>query len=177
MQSIDTRRLETSADKVVERVRAAVQKHDIEGISLIGGEPFLQARDLASVARACREMKLSVLTFTGYTRKELEKIACEDDIRGGAAELLAATDLLIDGPFMADELEEERNWVGSRNQVFHFLTDAYKPGIEYDSRYRHTMEVRILANGVVKINGWPFMPGLLEAEGRIDLTPRGGEEK
>jgi anaerobic ribonucleoside-triphosphate reductase activating protein len=44
-------------------------------VTLLGGEPFLQAEGLADVAQACRKMGLSVMVFSGYQLEELDDVA------------------------------------------------------------------------------------------------------
>jgi anaerobic ribonucleoside-triphosphate reductase activating protein len=120
----------------------------LEGISVLGGEPFEQARAVAELATLVRGRGLSVMVYTGYTLEELKR----GDI-DGAAELLAQTDLLVDGRFRKELPEPRRRWIGSSNQVMHFLTDRYAPD---DARFlmANTVELR-LERGVLTVNGWP----------------------
>jgi anaerobic ribonucleoside-triphosphate reductase activating protein len=126
-------------------------EHAIEGVTFLGGEPILQARGLAEIARSCKEIGLSVVGFTGYTFEYLGK-----NPMPGVSDLLAHTDLLVDGPFISAKPERKRNWVGSTNQKFHFLTDRYAPGIEIDPAYSHEFELRIFKDGIIQTNGWPL---------------------
>ncbi|MDL2214209.1 radical SAM protein [Clostridia bacterium OttesenSCG-928-O13] len=118
----------------------------IEGITFLGGEPFAQAEPLARLASVLRREGLSVLTFTGYTLARLR--ACKDK---GAAALLAQTDLLIDGPFVREQFDLSRPWVGSANQEYHFLTDRYGPA--HLQSVTNKIEVRIAPDGSVLISG------------------------
>jgi anaerobic ribonucleoside-triphosphate reductase activating protein len=131
-------------------VEEARQRHGIEGLTFLGGEPMLQARGLAEVAQAARRIGLSVMLFTGYRREELEAMDLP-----GARDLVAATDLLVDGRFVEDDSDPVRNWVGSANQRFHFLTDRYASGIEYDTAFSRAIEIRVTTESRVKMNGWP----------------------
>lgn len=70
----------------------------------------------------------------------------------GVAELLEATDLLVDGPFLVSRPDISRPWVGSTNQGFHFLTPRYSVDALID--VPDALEVRVSADGVVSINGW-----------------------
>lgn len=122
---------------------------DVEGVTLLGGEPFDQAAEVAELSREVRSAGLSVMTFTGYVREDLES-------RGDAATiaLLAATDLLVDGPYRADDRDLVRPWVGSTNQRFHFLSDRYKH-LEFElSVLPDRLEVRVSRDGTVEVNGW-----------------------
>jgi anaerobic ribonucleoside-triphosphate reductase activating protein len=124
----------------------------IEGLTLLGGEPFEQAAPLAELARGARALGLSVMTFTGHT---LEALRARQDAATDA--LLAATDLLVDGPYLAHLPDGRRRWVGSQNQRFHYLTDRYSPAIELPapSEALRGIEVRVSADGRVLVNGWP----------------------
>ena len=130
-------------------VRQAAATHGIEGLTLLGGEPFDQAGPLADLARAVRDEGLSVMTFTGYVLEALQDAGREDWDR-----LLAATDLLVDGPYMAERPERRRPWVGSDNQRFWFLTDRYAHlAADLESLPNH-LEVRISRSGEVAVNGF-----------------------
>ncbi len=117
----------------------------VEGITLLGGEPFAHAAQAAALAGAARRLGLSVMVFSGYTLDHLRT-------RPDAADLLAATDILVDGPYLRDQPDTERRWIGSRNQNIHFLTDRY----HYDDQWRrrNTLEIRVVGGEVV-VNGFP----------------------
>ncbi|MEM1349190.1 MAG: 4Fe-4S single cluster domain-containing protein, partial [Myxococcota bacterium] len=112
-------RLETL--KRVDEVAADILSTEgIEGVTFIGGEPFWQAGALAEVARRVRAAGLSVMVFTGMTRRAIERQKRED-----FQEFMGQIDLLIDGPFLKHLLVHDRRWIGSSNQRVHFLTDRY----------------------------------------------------
>jgi anaerobic ribonucleoside-triphosphate reductase activating protein len=141
-----------SVDELVRQVTGAPA---IEGVSLLGGEPFAQAEACASFARRVRALGLSVMVFTGYTRGELEARRQE----AGVGELLQACDLLVDGRFEQDLPERSRRWIGSTNQVLHFLTPRYEPT---DPRFvaSNTAEIRLTRDSLM-LNGWPpLLPAL-----------------
>ena len=120
----------------------------IEGVSLLGGEPFAQPGPLAALAGLVGP--LSVMIYTGFT---LDDLRARNDEHTDA--LLAAADLVVDGPYRREEPESERRWIGSRNQGLHFLTDRYRPD---DPRFRmkNTVEIR-LRKGELVVNGWPAL--------------------
>lgn len=127
----------------------------VEGITILGGEPFEQAPPAARLARAARDLGLTVMVFSGYALAELRA-------RPDAGDLLAVTDLLVDGRYDHAQPEPEppigRRWIGSRNQTMHFLSAAYS---DADPRMRaaNTIEIRVV-DGRVLINGWPSADGL-----------------
>ncbi|MDX1930682.1 MAG: 4Fe-4S cluster-binding domain-containing protein [Pirellulaceae bacterium] len=120
----------------------------IEGITLLGGEPFAHAAGAADLAEASKQHKLSVMIFSGFTLEELrEKRDAQVD------RLLSLTDILVDGPYLRDQPETQRRWIGSRNQRIHFLSSGYSPDDEC-WRQPNTLELRLEAN-VLSVNGFP----------------------
>jgi anaerobic ribonucleoside-triphosphate reductase activating protein len=123
---------------------------EIEGVTVLGGEPFDQAEGLVSFVRRVREMDLGVIVFTGFT---LEELNGRDDPAVG--DVLAATDLLVDGRFDPGRPEGRRMWVGSTNQRFCYLTNRYSSAIEEgpEGLVVDRLEVRITPDGRVDIDG------------------------
>jgi len=156
MQEFVPRRI-VSVDEVLQRIEQAAAM-GIEGITLLGGEPMLQAKGLAVIARECRRRSLSVVVFSGYTLRQLQR-----DALPGVHELLAHSDILVDGPFIATMPDLTRCWVGSTNQRFHFLSGRYPSGIESAGPCRDVAELRRLPNGACVINGAPRMSHFLRS--------------
>jgi anaerobic ribonucleoside-triphosphate reductase activating protein len=71
------------------------------------------AHELSVIGRAVKEMKLSVMTYTGYIFEELLELAKKD---AGVHELLTVTDLLIDGPYIEKLRDLTLRFRGSSNQ-------------------------------------------------------------
>lgn len=139
----------TSVNEVEKLIKNAKKKYDIEGVSFIGGEPIWQAKGLSVLAQRCQKMELSVLVFTGFYYEDLLKFNNQY-----VNHLLQYTDLLIDGPFMEDEYDDERDWIGSKNQRVIYLTERYSANIERFNG-KHKMEI-IIDNSSMHINGWPY---------------------
>jgi len=132
---------------------ADAQDAGVEGITLLGGEPFDQAAALATIAEAFRAAGLTVMTFSGYTLELLTEWALD---RPDIARLLAATDLLIDGPYLQGRPDGIRPWLGSTNQGIRALTPAYATEvarIELDGGLDR-LEIRIHPDGRIDVNGW-----------------------
>lgn len=134
---------------MIELIKNAKEQFDVEGVSFIGGEPMLQSLGLSEIAEWCQSVGLSVLVFTGYLYEDLKSM---DDI--SIKRLLDHTDILIDGPFIQAEYDEERDWVGSKNQKVLLLSERYDHGIEFEHNQR-TMEF-LISDDSICINGWPF---------------------
>src|SRR5262249_25155688 len=133
---------------VLAEIETARHQNHIEGITLLGGEPLAHAAGAAALARPTRALGLSVMVFTGYTLDEAR--ALPDD---AVADLLAHTDILVDGPYVREMPDTRRRWIGSTNQRIHFLTDRYRAD---DPCWRkpNTLEVR-LRDGELTVNGFP----------------------
>lgn len=138
------------AAEIVRRLSIARDTFDIEGVTFLGGEPMLQARGLAQVALGARAMGLSVMVFTGYTVDELEAVQPT-----AWRDLLQATDVLVDGPYLAQNPDRERRWIGSTNQGVHYLSNRYESSIERLPEEGRDVEMRFGLDGAVRINGWP----------------------
>jgi len=144
----------------------------IEGVTLLGGEPFEQAGPLAELARGVRRAGLGVMAFSGYTLHELRA-------RRGCGPLLAEIDLLVDGPYQAARRSARRRFVGSDNQRVHFLTGRYRALDDGDGGIgggQGPVEVRV-RGGRLFVSGAPDagLLAALRAGGRgPDGDARGG---
>lgn len=129
----------------------------IDGVTFSGGEPFAQAGPLAALGNKLRAAGHSIVTYTGYTADQL---AGGDDPAWPA--LLAATDLLITGPYIA-ALAQPDPLKGSANQqvipLGTRLTSSARPGAPGGSACR--TEFTIAPNGTITTTGFP-VPALLE---------------
>lgn len=134
-----------SVSSLVDQFAAAKQEHGIEGVTLLGGEPFAHAETAAELARAAQEMQLSVMVFTGFRI---------EDLKGDShtQSLLFHTDILVDGPYLREQPDAARRWIGSTNQRIHFLTDRYRFDDQW--RKRNTLEIRVVGNEIT-VNGFP----------------------
>src|SRR4051812_16614156 len=133
---------------VLGQLAEAATRDGVEGLTLLGGEPLAHAAGALGLARGARGLGLSVMVFSGYI---LEEIRASPD--PAARELLAWTDLLVDGPYRRDLPEPRRRWIGSANQRIHFLSDRYR---EDDPCWRrpNTLEIR-LRGSELTVNGFP----------------------
>lgn len=120
----------------------------VEGITFLGGEPFEQAASLAELGARLKEKGLSVMTFSGYLLEDIRKANRKD-----WNDLLSVTDLMIDGPFIKEQRDLSRPWVGSANQRYHFLTDRYLHLKEELMSKPNRLEVRLKPDGRVFANG------------------------
>lgn len=114
---------------------------DIDGITISGGEPFLQATNLSNLLQIVKGKRpeLTVLVFTGYT---IEQLSTDK-----AKRFMTFIDLLIDGPYI-DHLNDESGLRGSSNQRFHYLTNRLLPYKDEMERGGRNNEIVVTSNGM-----------------------------
>jgi len=122
----------------------------IDGITFSGGEPFAQAGPLADVAERILDAGLTVVTYSGYTFEQLA--SCHDS---DCCRLLAATDLLIAGPYREDLACRDR-YRGSANQQIISLSGRIVPkSVLPEQDQEKTVEFTIAPDGTVTTTGFP----------------------
>lgn len=136
-----------SVKNLINYISSSNEKYNLEGITFLGGEPFLQSKGLVFIARFCKEIGLSVISFSGF---EYEKI--NNNVVEGSKEFLSELDVLIDGAYVDTLEDSDRNWVGSTNQNFNYLTERYTRSIELDMKYKNKIEINFNKDSIT-ING------------------------
>lgn len=97
----------------------------LDGITLSGGDPFVQPAACAELARRAHQKGLTVWCYTGYLYEHLAEEAKADE---AVAALLAETDVLVDGPFILAQRSLELLFCGSRNQRLIDMSQTRKQG-------------------------------------------------
>lgn len=105
-------------EKLIEIVRQAKTEYNIEGITLTGGEPTIQT-GLKDFNNEIHKLGLGIIMFSGKYK---------DDIN---PDVVASVDLLIDGPFISSQIDNQRLLVGSKNKNLTLVTDRYKDDLSY----------------------------------------------
>lgn len=114
-----------------------LEQQGIEGLTISGGEPFLQNEALHELIQLLRNKKdLGVIMYTGY---QLGDVA--DSL------LIRDIDVLIDGEYR-EELNDGCGLRGSSNQQIHFLTERYKETLFLNSLFRKTELLHTLEGGL-----------------------------
>ncbi|WP_102509563.1 anaerobic ribonucleoside-triphosphate reductase activating protein [Sanguibacter massiliensis] len=104
-------------DALAERIAADLAHPAVQGLTLLGGEPFLNTAVCLRVVRRLRAehgRAKDVWAWSGYTFEELLAwaVAGHDD----KAELLTEVDVLVDGRFDLAQRDLRLAFRGSRNQ-------------------------------------------------------------
>ncbi len=145
---------EVEVDGLVEQVLVAARVHAIEGLTVLGGEPLEQLAALTELCTRVQGAGLGVIVFTGFELVRVRE-------RPGFAELWAAIDTLVDGPFVVHEPELAselggRRFIGSRNQGLHHHSDRYAdPALWTGPDSDGSIEVRITPDGRTSVHGRP----------------------
>lgn len=124
-----------------------LQEDDIEGLTISGGEPMMQAGRLALLIQMLRAVRpeLNVILYTGFTHRQLVWEEAED--------LLKHVDVLIAGPYVAEK-NDNHGLRGSSNQEILFLTDTLLPYKEMFMSQPRSLEVHIRSD-MVSMTGIP----------------------
>lgn len=116
-RSIESNGYYIDVNKLFEEIQLS---SSINGITISGGEPFLQAEELSAFIKLIKEnTRLDIMIYSGYTLQELYNMNNEF-----VEYILSNIDILVDGEY----IEKENNnsiYRGSDNQVIHFLSKKY----------------------------------------------------
>ena len=82
----------------------------LDGVTLSGGEPFLQATALIHLVQKVKKRHLHVMIYSGYTFEEILELGDEEK------KLLSLCDTLVDGKFILSLKSMELLYKGSSNQ-------------------------------------------------------------
>jgi anaerobic ribonucleoside-triphosphate reductase activating protein len=122
----------------------------LEGVTISGGEPFLQAEALAALGALIHAAGLGLMVFSGFTFDELRQSA-----NASWKAFLAQIDLLSAGPFLQAQACD-LPLRGSRNQTLHYLSDRYTSQQAQIEQGVSGVEVFIDATGQVTMTGFPL---------------------
>ncbi len=124
-------------------IKDAQERFQIEGITILGGEPFIQPRALLELVTLCQANNLTVIVFSGFLYELLQE---------KHPEILTKIDILIDGPFIIEKLDKKRRLIGSTNQRVIKLSDTYQNN-DYFEQNIIEAEFTVTKNNSMIING------------------------
>lgn len=111
-------------EMTVEEVAAEVLSNPLTDVTLSGGEPFMQAKEVSELARLLRQSGRHIWSYTGYTVERLMEHGTPDQ-----QELLHSIDVLVDGPFIAERRCPGLPFRGSDNQRIWRIEDGTPVGL------------------------------------------------
>src|SRR5699024_2457284 len=95
------------------QIFADLEQNYVQGLTLLGGEPFLHTPILLPLVRCFRETfgdTKDIWCWTGYTWEEM-MLETDDKLA-----LLSTIDVLVDGRFVRDKMDLSLAFRGSSNQ-------------------------------------------------------------
>jgi len=139
----------SKAVAVADLAKRIAETDDLEGVTISGGEPALQADGLTSLLDAVKALRpdLSVIAFSGFTLEQLTRRAAADAF---VADFLKHLDVLIDGLYVK-ELDDGVGLRGSSNQRIHFLTGRYADMKEQFESGPRQVEVHLLRDELLMV--------------------------
>ncbi len=124
-------------------VLAYCKKEKAVGITIHGGEPLDQARDLKELANLLKENNLTIILFTGYLKRELNK----DQLY-----VWQSSDMVVAGRFVLEKRNVNLQFRGSTNQRVFRHKGPYK-NYRLNDGYT-TAVISIDENGKMDVNGF-----------------------
>lgn len=96
-----------------------LENNIIEGLTILGGEPFDNAEDLLEIVKEIRKnTKKTIWIFSGYIFEELIKNKTN-------LEILELCDILVDGPYIEELKNLSLKFRGSENQRLIDLKETF----------------------------------------------------
>jgi len=117
---------------------------DIEGITLLGGEPLQQPEAVLGVIEGARNLGLSIFLYSGFEECEL------DDLQ---MQCLKLADIAVLGRYDEEKRNLALRWRGSENQKVQFLSSRYSPE-EWVEEIQE-IEISIGEDGSISAYGYP----------------------
>lgn len=127
---------------VEELAEMIVSSSSLDGITISGGEPFMQAGKIVQLLQLIetKAPHLNTIVFTGFN---LEQLTWTE-----AKQLLSFTDVLISGLYV-DKLNDNKGLRGSSNQKIHYLTSIFSANRKYFDNRKRDLEFHVANDGVL----------------------------
>ena len=125
-----------SLEDLLEIIRKSKIENKIEGITLSGGEPRLQT-GLVKLLEEVKNLELGIILFTGYQLNEIE-----DNLK-------SQCDIIIDGYFDEQKIDNDRALVGSLNQNINYISDRYTNEKDWFYKKKNLIEEINVGNDII----------------------------
>lgn len=108
---------------VDEEVAKTVDASYLAGVTFSGGDPFDQPEPFAYLAKELKKHKINIWSYTGYTWEQLMRLS-KTNVH--IKTLLENIDVLVDGPFIKEMMDDSIEYRGSKNQRIINVQDSLK---------------------------------------------------
>ena len=132
---------EKSISQLIESITS---QEDIEGITILGGEPFQQLDGIAELIKSVKQLGLTVMLYTGYEKAEFNDLMWQ---------CFNSSDLVIAGRYRKELRDVGLIWRGSTNQILESPTGHYDV-----AKFEESQEVEIHIDhetNEVTLTGYP----------------------
>ena len=153
---------EISISTLVESITC---QEDIEGITILGGEPFQQLDGIAELIKSVKQLGLTVMLYTGYEKAEFNDLMWQ---------CFNSSDLVIAGRYRHDLRDVGLIWRGSTNQILESPTGYYDV-----TKFEESQEVEIHIDhetNEVTLTGYPDLQ-IIELINQLTNSYRLGKSK
>lgn len=131
-----------------EELAALVNKEsDIEGVTILGGEPLYQSKAILSFAKLIKDTGHSLMLYTGFEMDEIK-----DD---HSKALIACSDIVVFGRYLEELRSISLKWRGSSNQKICFNTPIYENLIDLVNERVNETEIHVDEAGCITVVGYP----------------------
>ena len=111
---------EIPVSRLIELIHSVSDKHQVDGFTISGGEPMLQADELLQLITNLYDISNDVLVYSGFSIEELK--SSDDPI---VKKPLKSIAVLIDGEYI-EALNDNSRLRGSSNQHIHILMEQFE---------------------------------------------------
>lgn len=115
----DSWKMSNGSHMSIEEILAEIKSNPMNDVTFSGGEPFIQAKKLVTLAKGVKKLGKNIWIYSGFTYEEI--INAKDPYR---PELLEICDVLVDGRFELEQRDLSLTFKGSSNQRIIQLQEA-----------------------------------------------------
>lgn len=138
-----------SIENLMIQIESYLEKEQVDGITISGGEPFLQDELVELLSYLKYKGIQDILVYTGNTLEELK-------LNPKYNEALKYIDVLVDGEYV-DYLNDKKNLRGSSNQCVYIFNNSLKEKYEIYLKEERKFQQNITFNNKKIYIGLPYI--------------------
>lgn len=130
----------------VDEILGIVQKEDVEGVTILGGEPLYQSKVLLKLVKKLKESGYNIMLYTGFEPEEITDLYSK--------ELFSLSDIVICGRYQEEKRSIYLRWRGSLNQQIIINNNKFENLIDTFNEQVNEVEIHFDEYGNIKILGY-----------------------